>query len=93
MVRTILSLTMALALGAPLTLAQADTLIVDEMAARAGSSQSPGPGQTMAAVEARWGAPMARQAAVGDPPITRWEFSDFVVFFEYQHVIHAVRKN
>jgi hypothetical protein len=27
---------------------------------------------------------------VGQPPITRWVFPTFVVYFEYQHVIHAV---
>ena len=30
--------------------------------------------------------------AVGQPPITRWDFADYSVFFEYQHVIHAVPK-
>lgn len=35
-------------------------------------------------------APAERFAAVGQPPITRWVYPDFVVFFEYSHVIHAV---
>lgn len=49
-------------------------------------------GMTQAAVEANFGAPQSTRAPVGDPPITRWEYADFVVFFEYDKVIHAVTK-
>ena len=45
-----------------------------------------------ARVESTFGAPAAVKAPVGDPPITRWEYANFVVFFEYDKVIHAVRK-
>ena len=44
-------------------------------------------------VASTWGQPAARNAAVGDPPISRWEYADFVVYFEYSRVIHAVQKN
>jgi len=47
-------------------------------------------GTSMAQVEARFGAPAERYAAVGQPPITRWVYPTFVVYFEYQHVIHTV---
>jgi hypothetical protein len=47
---------------------------------------------TAASVEARFGTPEAKVTPVGDPPITRWEYKDFVVFFEYDRVIHAVVK-
>lgn len=91
MVRTTLTLLAAAALWAPLGVTQADTLIVDEMqTARASADQRPGRGLSMATVESRWGSPQSRTAAVGDPPITRWVYPGFVVFFEYQHVIHAV---
>jgi hypothetical protein len=49
-------------------------------------------GMTAASVEARFGTPEAKVTPVGDPPITRWEYKDFVVFFEYDRVIHAVVK-
>ena len=49
-------------------------------------------GMTQASVESKYGAPAAVKAPVGDPPITRWEYSDFIVYFEYDKVIHAVRK-
>lgn len=53
---------------------------------------APKRGMTMQRVEASWGQPVARRAAVGDPPITRWEYGDFIVYFEYDRVIHAVSK-
>ena len=49
-------------------------------------------GMTQARVESTYGSPVKREAPVGDPPITRWEYADFVVFFEYDRVIHAVVK-
>lgn len=49
-------------------------------------------GMTAENVEARFGTPDAKIAAVGDPPISRWEYKNFVVFFEYDRVIHTVVK-
>lgn len=79
----------SLLLGASAT--RADVLLIDEIAAaRSSASQRPARGTSMETVEARFGAPTMRQAAVGDPPIARWEYPGFVVYFEYQLVIHAV---
>jgi len=58
----------------------------------AASSGRPTRGMTAASVEQRFGIPEARRAAVGDPPISRWDYKEFVVFFEYDRVIHAVVK-
>jgi len=41
-------------------------------------------------VEAQFGQPVGRYQPVGTPPITRWVFDRFTVYFEYDHVIHAV---
>ncbi|MCH8303339.1 MAG: hypothetical protein IH912_11355 [Proteobacteria bacterium] len=49
-------------------------------------------GMTEERVRASFGAPQSTVAAVGDPPISRWEYAEFVVFFEYDRVIHAVTK-
>jgi hypothetical protein len=81
-------LLLALAAGAG-----ADTLLVDAVAAtRESAAERPTRGMTMATVERRWGEPGARTPAVGAPPITRWEYPGFIVFFEYQHVVHAVAR-
>lgn len=69
----------------------ADTLQMEGINAGNDSSR-PTRGMTAASVESRFGAPQAKVAPVGDPPISRWEYKDFVVFFEYDRVIHAVVK-
>ncbi len=74
-------------------IADADTLIMQGIEqARATAAQRPTRGMTMQAVAAKWGEPAGKSAAVGQPPITRWDYGDFVVFFEYDHVVDAVIK-
>lgn len=71
-------------------IAQADTLLIDK--AEDSKPDRPVRGATMERVQASFGAPVARKDAVGDPPITRWEYGEFVVFFEYDRVIDTVEK-
>ncbi len=52
--------------------------------------EMPARGMTMEKVEDLFGAPLERQPPVGDPPITRWIYPDFVVVFEHQWVINSV---
>ena len=71
--------------------AAAETLVInDELAVAPTDVVRPARGSTMQAVEAKFGAPQARHDAVGKPPITRWDYPGFSVFFENQRVIHAV---
>ena len=49
-------------------------------------------GTTQAQVESKYGSPVSKKAPVGDPPISRWEYQDFTVYFEHDRVIHAVLK-
>jgi hypothetical protein len=51
---------------------------------------APARGMTMAQVASKFGDPVTKVPAVGNPPISRWEYSSFVVYFERDHVIHAV---
>ena len=51
---------------------------------------TPARGTSKAQVEKQFGAPTERVAAVGDPPISSWVYPGFTVYFEYDHVIHAV---
>jgi hypothetical protein len=44
----------------------------------------------MTTVEQKFGAPVTRHPTVGAPPITRWDYAGFSVFFERDRVIHAV---
>jgi hypothetical protein len=52
--------------------------------------ETPGRGLSMAQVERKYGNPAERVAAVGQPPIARWVYPSFVVYFERNLVIHAV---
>jgi hypothetical protein len=44
----------------------------------------------MTSVEARFGAPANKTSAVGNPPITKWFYPNFVVVFEHDKVLHSV---
>ena len=47
-------------------------------------------GADMSKVRNVFGEPRQEHAAIGDPPITRWDYDGFSVFFEYDKVIHSV---
>ena len=50
----------------------------------------PGRGMTMTQVEEKFGPPMEKLPEVGDPPIIRWIYPSYTVYFEYQYVINSV---
>ena len=52
----------------------------------------PTTGMTQASVRNRWGAPQDIQGPVGEPPISQWHYSDFIVYFEHDRVLHTVVK-
>lgn len=83
------SLLCLLAAAAPL--AVAETLVVDDQVqVRQSNVERPARGATMRAVQARFGEPAGRQGPVGSPAITRWDYPGFSVYFENDHVVHAV---
>lgn len=47
-------------------------------------------GMPAAEVERRFGPPREKTAPVGNPPISRWVYDHFTVYFEYQLVLHSV---
>jgi hypothetical protein len=70
-------------------LVSADVLIIDEVR-QADSMELPKNGQNKAAIEAKFGAPVQKQAEVGDPPISSWKYKDYSVYFEYDLVLFTV---
>lgn len=50
----------------------------------------PGNGMTMDQVMQRFGEPKERVGAVGDPPISRWVYDSYTVYFEHDLVLHSV---
>jgi hypothetical protein len=96
MAKTISTTLALLILAAPI--ARADTLLIDGLDADAQTKEMrPRAGMSMTAVESTYGAPTQRHAPVGgavaeQPPITRWDYPGFSVYFERETVIHAVAR-
>ncbi|MDF1629756.1 MAG: hypothetical protein P1U78_08175 [Alcanivoracaceae bacterium] len=55
------------------------------------AGQLPDRGITQDAVRKQFGNPASQVAPVGTPPISRWVYDDFTVYFEGRYTIHAVR--
>jgi hypothetical protein len=88
--RTIKMSVVALALTATVPVF-AETLAIDgQVAVKASGVETPQRGSTMSAVEQKFGAPANKSSPVGNPPITKWFYPNFVVVFENDKVLHAV---
>jgi len=61
--------------------AMADVLLLDSI------EQT---GLNMVSVRTTFGEPASEDDAIGDPPITRWNYPEYSVFFEYDLVLHSV---
>jgi len=84
----ILRILLLIALGMA-TPALAETLSTDT-GNPAAAGDRPNRGSSMATVESRYGAPSSRHAAIGSPPISRWDYPQFSVYFEHDRVLHTV---
>jgi hypothetical protein len=71
--------------------ADADVVAVENgIAIKESNVATPTRGMSMNQVSSKFGAPTTKIPAVGTPPISRWEYPGFVVYFEADHVIHSV---
>ena len=50
----------------------------------------PGRGMNMTQVEEKFGPPLQKLPEVGEPPIIRWVYPSYTVYFEYQFVINSI---
>jgi hypothetical protein len=87
-----ITISLAACLLAGLAHAQGDRLDMSgtDNSARFEAPGKPTRGMTQERVQSRYGEPRSKDAAVGDPPISRWHYDGFVVYFEYDRVIHSV---
>lgn len=78
----------------PLLAAQAEQIVVPvgQQAAYNQHLERPKTGISKNQVLNKYGEPLSRKPAVGEPPISSWEYEKFTVYFEYDHVIHSVLK-
>ncbi len=90
MTRMVLALVILVFAGfaQPVTLS-ADVLLIEEVR-QAGRMDVPVNGMTTADVRARFGEPVTTHSAIGDPPIKRWEYDRWSVYFEYDIVLFTV---
>lgn len=89
--KSLSAMVLAFAIGG---VAEADTLLIDGIErVEASGMEKPRSGLSKAQVEERFGEPTRTVAAVGDPPISRWEYAGFIVYFENDRVIHAVARH
>ncbi len=75
----------------PAAAVHADVLTLPRADSTKPSFRMPTRGMTMQQVEAQFGQPREKLPAVGEPPITRWRYDRYSVYFERRHVIHSVR--
>lgn len=74
---------------------RADVLLMDSIK-EAPSLDTPHAGMTMDSVRAKFGNPAKEYPTVStdggplQPPITRWDYDDYSVFFENNLVVHSV---
>jgi hypothetical protein len=72
----------------------ADVLLIDVISKEPVNNPSgllrPTTGQTMDIVKVEFGEPDMIFPTIGEPPITRWKYAKFNVYFEHNHVIHSV---
>lgn len=83
-------------LAMPQTAEEATSNVITEIPAAAPPAiKLPTKGSEMRAVAKEFGEPKVKYPAVGggqprQPPITRWDYEGFSVFFEHSHVVDAV---
>lgn len=96
----IISLFTVLSIGVTLLSGEtvADETVADKIEVSTGRQpadtqpERPRSGMSKRQVEQSYGAPRRRAAAIGDPPISSWEYARYIVYFERDRVIHAVLK-
>jgi hypothetical protein len=90
-----ISLSIALlAMGGTVSAAHADSLLVNRVQQEK-SMDLPARGMSMGEVEKKYGAPQKKLTPRGGdsakhPTINRWDYANFIVYFENSHVIHSV---
>lgn len=70
--------------------AGADTLQMSGSDTVTPHAKRPVHGMTMQNVIHIFGEPLHKHAAVGEPPITRWDYPGYVVIFEHNIVLRSV---
>lgn len=76
-------------------LPQAEEIIIGvaQQASEMAGIERPGNGQSREDVMQQYGPPQEMTDPVGDPPISRWTYPNYSVYFEYDRVLHTVLRH
>ncbi len=86
-----LAVAAVLALSCGATAAEELDMSASSAQARSGTVyQKPSRGMSMQGVLRHFGQPLRKLPAVGHPPITRWVYPNYTVYFERNLVVHSV---
>ncbi len=93
MKKTIFRFTLALLLGLPIHLAIAEDIRIPigEQGKDQPQIDMPTKGMSKERVRSLFGEPLEDIPAKGQPPISRWKYQEFTVYFDSNTVIHCVR--
>lgn len=91
MKKSVLPLSILCCLSLPVA---ADEVVipVGQQAADKQSIERPTVGITKDKVRERFGDPVEWNDPIGKPPISSWEYQDFIVYFEHDLVLYSVLK-
>ena len=86
------SILFLLALSTP---PQAEEIIIGvaQQASEMTNIERPVNGQTKDDVMQKYGPPQEMTDPVGNPPISRWTYQNYSVYFEYNSVLHSVLRH
>lgn len=82
---------LGLAAYVPVSGAEEIRIPVGEQAKDQAPIDLPSKGMSQARVKALFGEPLEESPPKGQPPISRWKYKDFTVYFDSGAVIHSVR--
>lgn len=93
--RKLLSLSLVcmlvIAIHAQTSTAEEIRIPIGEQAKDQNPIDMPAKGMSKERVKALFGEPLEEVPAKGQPPISRWKYQDFTVYFDSNAVIHCVR--
>lgn len=72
-------------------IAQAEVLRIPVSQQGNSNLNLPSYGEPQSRVQQQFGEPNLRHPSVGQPPITRWDYPGFSVYFEHSTVINSVQ--
>jgi hypothetical protein len=87
-----LSLVFAIFTSPMLVLAETIKIPVGTQSSTTNQLALPATGATKTHVKSQFGEPIKESTPKGNPPISHWEYAEFTVYFERDHVIHSVAK-